>query len=507
MLPDFFDKADINHTFALNIQHVFIGEHINRFREWVNLIDRLIELMESCPYLCQNSEPWADTLTTLRLMQAHLNRNEILPVGKSAHSSNVMRGKFTNFPIASALLASPEDRVKKQYQGLCVLLIFHLVIKGDSSGYESIAIKLRQLSDSNPEHISLLLNLPTLDGTLTEFAQNIIASLKAISEQNTNKRTIEFIDPINRLAHKKILLSGFSRTPNSHTSRNPRRTIKSEDMTDDSLQERGDIEEIQIKHVDDNEYPTTDFIWSEKTTPVDNAPLPLEAICAGTRTSRFWIRKHHNVTMYDGSHLTGIERRRLMKFINNGLKSDLNEDKCPALIISIAYLTPLTITDVMHTLNTPNQQTITLSGSITRLLPAPEDGFSPPAGASGGLCPTTDHIDLPLYDLIQTCLTNIDMTGKKSIFQQLGMSTEVAEKHLDTALIKLRSNGQYRITQKRIDSALNIELSLQEKNPVITHMLTSSEKQAAPMLAYYAAISTKKLLDAYKSATYSMMAD
>jgi hypothetical protein len=158
MLSGFFDKADTNHTFALKIQHVFIGKHINRFREWVNLIDRLVELMESSPYLCQNSAPWNNTLETLRLIQAHLNRNEIQPAEKPPNSNNVMGGKLTDFPIASALLAQPEYGVKKQYQGLCLLLIYHLVIKGSMSGYESIAIKLRQLGDANPENISLLLS-------------------------------------------------------------------------------------------------------------------------------------------------------------------------------------------------------------------------------------------------------------------------------------------------------------------------------------------------------------
>ena len=130
MLAELFKENEPDRSTAELLEKLFIGKDQTKFREFVNLVDRLISLMEPNTSINQVSTTWDITVKTLHRIKQRLHENQVAQIGKPTYSNSVMGGKLTPYPIASAILASPNIKVSAQYQGLCLLLIFHLLKNG-----------------------------------------------------------------------------------------------------------------------------------------------------------------------------------------------------------------------------------------------------------------------------------------------------------------------------------------------------------------------------------------
>ena len=423
---------------------------------------------------------------------------------KTGRKGSIEGSGTAQFVIAACLVFQPEKKeIEEQILSIYALLVLSLLQLGYNKKSENIATTIRRFTEKIVFSPSVYFQLPKLDSDLSDYCALVILSTKKILRakklEKTKEETSEtnFLRSINELCN--IILSSEISKKISPTKTRDRFNI---DLDEDTTVNNGSIHSLY--HYDESSEPQTEFIHEEPTLPDDKLP-PTNTALATSNLSKHWLRAHYSRTPFDKNRLNPIEKDRFSRFIKDSLTSNEQLNLYTGIVLAIAYTSPFLIKNCLDFVSGKKQLPLSQSLDIRKVIITPEKSYIPPAEVKSDLLDLAEYIDLPLHPAVKKALNTIisQASGRLSIIP--GPSYEEIDEFLVENFHSLKNHGQYDISQKRINLALKIEIALNGKSPITTHILTGTENEAPPVLGYYAAPSLTRILEIYKSTVHGLL--
>ncbi len=478
---------------ARDIENVFLGDLASQFRGWTNLFDYLDEMFSAT-----TEDIWSGWPAAIQEIRIELAGEK--PLASTRFRGNSMGGQFRSFCIVSCLTEKPGTPIKKQYRSLCLLLIHRIITTKRSSKLKKISTLMRIGANPRNSGYEIIEALPVYEGDLEAYKKELVAHLNGIEVDGLDSRQKDLVVSIKGIGKyqynkKKTSVGRFE-------PQNIWQPVGIESSVSSKGGEEGLLcEERIISGGVSAEDGQSIFLFKEDSKDNDD-PESLDGLQAKSKRSRYWVRRHYNLTKYDRECLTEIERRRLSEYIHGELENEEGTELLIAVVIAIAYITPMTISEVAELVYDGGEMRQILScGGLRRKVIVPEDAFHPNRIHLSGCCSVVDKIKLIMPKMLLAAIKKLfGMQISSRICEQDKLKVMIEDR-----LKQIREFGRIRITCRRIDAALKNEIVINERNPLITFLLAGKDSYAVPMMAYYTSIPVSHLQDVYQESVHKLM--
>lgn len=490
---------------ALEIEAAFGID--NAFPAPKNVTDLLLKCL---PLLLETSSKAPSWLAALQEIQTSGDGGKWRLVAPSGPDRNPLNRNFSQYPVCSYLLQISHHETTSQSDGVKLIFLHAIINRPSDHKLTTHANTLRITTRPQSQELGLLRSLP-------EFAEDFFDYQKQLRNTVNQKvrsgpsallhtlRTLLDISPVRRLSHVS--------QPNT---KSPAPTPKSIDITNITPTGHITVFESQAGNATEGEPPeldeiiTTIFDLDSSLSDADPellSPSLLSETAADfeTRKSEYWLRRHDRLVPTDFGRFTILERRHLATYIKTEICSPDAEQRIAAGLIGTMYVTGIGLNTLLQTLIGPDR-TLSNSGIYIREIHRPTGAFTPSEAQLADLQSLATRLLLPLPEPIASWISSHCTFEATQLGDRLCLSSDTATNLIKEALRKLRTyTNLQRIRLERIPAALALETTLAYQDPLITYLLASTEQQAPPKLAYYAAYPTKLLVESYTEVTGRML--
>ncbi len=444
---------------------------------------------------------WSTWLRTLQFAKESLKQLNWKYAAKTARSGNPLGGKFSPYYLTAALMQDPFSGSSEQYRGLTLLLLAVIIQENNIKikDLKVLANEIRLAGDSKPGRGEILCKLPPYRGKAANLWGKLLSKkIDELSNQkvleNTQKKFISALK----------ILSGYTlNTELNHTGENLIRPshddyIEIIDFIDDPQPVLGTLFVANIEElVPSDEPPDKRVIFSEKSDPSYTEPISDAGAEVDAKKSRYWLMRQQSRTPVDGVLLNIIEKRVFYDYLEDSICNGTTESNS-AFVLALMYATGLSYEEI-HNECIGQDEIFSIHGTYKRRVLRPIDAYKPLGEAKSLIAPLLDVVELPLPNIIRQWFKArfYDEAGQYLISDILGITLVELRSQLQRSLSVLRDKGKYRITQSRIKSGLAVELDVTTKNPLIRHIIAGRKNEDHPVLAYYQALTSEQIINAY----------
>jgi|LSQX01.2.fsa_nt_gb hypothetical protein len=469
------------------------------------LLEFLLPLLETNP----KASSWLAVLSQIQTSEDGKKWRQIAPSGPDR---NPLNRNFSQYPICSYLLQVSHHETTSQSDGIKLAFLHTMLQRSSDHKLTKHANDLRIATRPQSQELEILKSLPEFAADFIDYHKNLrnTVAQKARSGPSAllhSLRTLLELAPVRRLSSAS--------QPNIKSAA-PASAPKGIDIT--SRISTGYITtfESQVGSATEGEPPefddiiTTIFDLDDSLSDADPellSPLLLSEASADfeARKSEYWLRRHDRLVPTDFGRFTILERRHLATYIKTEICSPDAEQRIAAGLIGTMYVTGIGLNTLLQTLIGPDR-TLSNSGIYIREIHRPTGAFTPSEAQLADLQSLATRLLLPLPEPIASWISSHCTFEATQLGDRLCLSSDTATNLIKEALRKLRTyTNLQRIRLERIPAALALETTLAYQDPLITYLLASTEQQAPPKLAYYAAYPTKLLVESYTEVTGRML--
>lgn len=467
------------------------------------LLEFLLPLLETNP----KASSWLAVLSQIQTSEDGKKWRQIAPSGPDR---NPLNRNFSQYPICSYLLQVSHHETTSQSDGIKLAFLHAMLQRSSDHKLTKHANDLRIATRPQSKELETLKSLP-------EFAADFIDYHKELSNTVIQKiqsgpsallhslRTLLELAPIRRLS-----------SASQSNVKSPAPAPKSIDTTSRTPTGYITTFESQIGSATEGEPPefddiiTTIFDLDDSLLDADSellSPSLLSEAAADfeARKSEYWLRRHDRLVPTDFGRLTVLERRHLATYIKTGISSPHAEQRIAAGLIGTMYATGMALNTLLETPIGPDK-TFSNSGVYIRDIHRPLGAFTPSQTQLLDLQPLATRLVLPLPEPIAGWVASLCDFEIALLGDRLNLTADTATALVKAALRDLRAHTNLqRIRLERIPAALALETTLAYQDPLITYLLASTDQQAPPKLAYYAAYPAKSLVRCYTDITKGML--
>lgn len=469
------------------------------------LLEFLLPLLETNP----KASSWLAVLSQIQTSEDGKKWRQIAPSGPDR---NPLNRNFSQYPICSYLLQVSHHEATSQSDGIKLAFLHTMLQRSSDHKLTKHANDLRIATRPQSQELEILKSLPEFAADFIDYHKNLrnTVAQKARSGPSAllhSLRTLLELAPVRRLSSAS--------QPNIKSAA-PASAPKGIDIT--SRISTGYITtfESQVGSATEGEPPefddiiTTIFDLDDSLSDADPellSPLLLSEASADfeARKSEYWLRRHDRLVPTDFGRLTVLERRHLVTYIQTGISSPDTEQRIAAGLIGVMYVTGMALNTLLETPIGPDK-TFSHSGVYIRDIHRPLGAFTPSQTQLLDLQPLATRLVLPLPEPIAGWVSSLCDFEIALLGDRLNLTADTATALVKTALRDLRAHTNLqRIRLERIPAVLALETTLAYQDPLITYLLASTDQQAPPKLAYYAAYPAKSLVRCYTEITKGIL--
>lgn len=481
----------------------------NAFPAPKNVVDLLLKLL---PFLVEATPKAQEWITALQEISTSDEASKWLLIAPSGPDTNPLNRNFTQYPVCAYLLQSSHHQTISQSDGIKLVFLYAVLNNPYEHGLTSHANDLRISTRRRSVELQLLNSLPQLESEFFHYYQSLRDLVKKLISSHSGSvllsslRTLLQLAPVKKPAHIIQPKPQGKTLPASTGIENLHITPAGKIVT--FVTQEGNAAEGEPPEFDD--IVTTLLDLDDSLTDIEPELLsPSLIITAATevqaRKSEYWLRRHHRLVPTDYGRLTFTERQHLAAYIKIDILSSDTEQRIAAGLIGTMYVTGLTLDVLLQTSIGPDK-VLSKSGLYIRKIQRPAGAFTPLKGQLADLQPLATKLLLTLPDPLGNWISSLCTFEAALLCERLHMKPDAVAVLVKNSLKNLRKNTNlHRIRLERIPAALALETTLTFQDPLITYLLASSDLQAPPKLAYYAAYPTKMLIESYSVVTERML--
>ena len=417
-----------------DIERYFLGKHVQKFRGQLNLADALSRIMQfGCDDVSKRI--WGEWPDALHEITAQYIADGVKFLGRTGHGGNPMGGRMNDFPIVTCYVAQLDSSVKDQYTSICMLLLQNILVSDSSYGLNNFARILRYSRNNKKDTYTILQQLPAYQGDLLEFKLSLISELASLRKNHKGDDYEEYFDGLEKLAQFDL---GEKTKVETRTKGN---TPVYPELVESFDDEANQVEVRPVIKIDET---TGEFekwyVAQEKAKKQEDALLrPKIAAEASAKLTRYWLRRYHKLTSEDSACLTLLEKRRLVKFIVDGLKSESNETIGAALWVAIAYLTPLSFIEAHNLLAEDSYKRVTLNGRYVLEIQPLAHGYKYTQESLKECDEAASSLNIELHSTLVQALSRLKPLKGGSILEKLNINYEGIGEILDKEVRCIKS--------------------------------------------------------------------
>lgn len=481
-----------------------------------NLVDFLLSQLPKLATVSEKSRRW---VAVLQIVQSSETATRWRMAAKFGTDQNPLNQNFGRYPLAACFLQEPLHSTQAQIEGIQLLLL-HTLLSRTSNEYAEHGLinhadTIRRSIRPRTKEAILLQQLPDFSGDFTDYYERTKSSVRSLLTKHPDNSLLNCLRTLFDLMPARIKqtpppLQQTSTQPAPSLSRqhatavldtSPAKHVRTVQLNQGDAENDEPPEFIDIFKLTLNEEPTLKEADPELFKP---QIFDEQANESQARTSEYWLRRHHRLIPTDWSHLTLIEQKSLSRFIKEGLAATKIEQKIAAGLIGTMYITGLSLNALLQTKCGP-EQTFSRDGIYTRTIELPPNCFTPDEHQRLDLHPLAQRLLLRLPAPISGWLREIIPNGIHTLQEVLHLDPDEAARLVKKALAQLRNDLLQRIRLERIPTALALETTLAFQDPLTTYLLSATDTQAPPKLAYYVAYPAGMLEQRYSQVVKRML--
>ena len=479
----------------------------------------LVEKLNTIVLLDKNFPPnhpiasWVEILPEIGRRGISAGWRRAAPSGRS--KGHPLGGSLGQFAVASAFLQPVSPDLNSCFDGVLRLLLLS-ISAAEVGGFDSQANAIRLAFEKNTRTTSMLPSFTNDE----KFRLGIGSALNLQVRGRQNKTDEQFVSALRSLLSVRTRKSLVRRNPGSPTkiigsrisqpSPPPLRTFRTtQDISGQGY--GGALKTLRVHNPEEEtgESPIESLIFErdkfDEKKAEEGRRDDILNVDGRAEESRHWVTRHQKLALIEKARFTEFERIWFVREVIKYARSENQVQSIPAGLLLLVYCTGRSLEEVLRFRVGPKSE-ISLEGRYCRILRTPSDGYKPDNALENDIERRASKVYLSLPTELIAWI-NRHCRDSHSIGESIAEGIEQDPKKCVASLLEvIRDGGRYyRIRSEKIPVQLGIELTLAERNPIITHLLAGSDNHAPPMLAYYVALSTQELSDAYRKVLRKMM--